>query len=152
MTTSRMRWACRMLPAGMPSEPSQAGSTTSRSIRSGRWRSNLRQQLPIGALGALLARRRIFVALSAAALGMRELLTVGKVWELAQHRRSTRGSRPYDLVAAELDDEHPILVPQLDRGWLHASECRMAHRRPVPAGFGLALSRGSGCLLQRALG
>jgi anion-transporting ArsA/GET3 family ATPase len=61
----------------------------------------LRQQLPIGALGALLARSRIFVALSAATPGMRELLTVGKVWELAQHRRRTRGSRPYDLVVLD---------------------------------------------------
>src|SRR5262249_56353837 len=30
--------------------------------------------------------------------GMRELLTVGKVWELAQRPRRTRGTRPYDLV------------------------------------------------------
>ena len=61
----------------------------------------LRQQLPIGALGALLARSRIFVTLSAATPGMRELLTVGKVWELAQHRRRARGSRPYDLVVLD---------------------------------------------------
>lgn len=61
----------------------------------------LRQQLPIGALGALLARSRIFVALSAATPGMRELLTIGKVWELAQHQRRTRGSRPYDLVVLD---------------------------------------------------
>ena len=46
----------------------------------------LRQQLPIGALAALLARSRIFTTLSAATPGMRELLTVGKVWELAQHQ------------------------------------------------------------------
>jgi hypothetical protein len=58
----------------------------------------LRQQLPLGALAALLARSRIFTALGAATPGMRELLTVGKVWELAQHQRRTRGSRPYDLV------------------------------------------------------
>jgi len=61
----------------------------------------LRQQLPIGPLAALLARSRIFTALSAATPGMRELLTVGKVWELAQHQRRTRGSRPYDLVVLD---------------------------------------------------
>jgi anion-transporting ArsA/GET3 family ATPase len=61
----------------------------------------LRQQLPIGALAALLSRSRIFTALSAATPGMRELLTVGKVWELAQHQRRTRGSRPYDLVVLD---------------------------------------------------
>jgi anion-transporting ArsA/GET3 family ATPase len=61
----------------------------------------LRQQLPIGALAALLSRSRIFTALGAATPGMRELLTVGKVWELAQHQRRTRGSRPYDLVVLD---------------------------------------------------
>jgi anion-transporting ArsA/GET3 family ATPase len=61
----------------------------------------LRQQLPIGPLAALLARSRIFTALSAATPGMRELLTVGKVWELAQHQRRTHGSRPYDLVVLD---------------------------------------------------
>jgi anion-transporting ArsA/GET3 family ATPase len=61
----------------------------------------LRQQLPLGPLAALLARSRIFTALSAATPGMRELLTIGKVWELAQHERRTRGSRPYDLVVLD---------------------------------------------------
>ena len=61
----------------------------------------LRQELPIGALAALLARSRVFTALSAATPGMRELLTVGKVWELAQPKRRTRGSRPYDLVVLD---------------------------------------------------
>ena len=61
----------------------------------------LRQQLPIGPLAALLARSRIFTALSAATPGMRELLTIGKVWELAQDERRARGSRPYDLVVLD---------------------------------------------------
>ena len=61
----------------------------------------LRQQLPIGPLAALLARSRIFTALSAATPGLRELVTIGKVWELAQHQRRTRGSRPYDLVVLD---------------------------------------------------
>jgi anion-transporting ArsA/GET3 family ATPase len=47
----------------------------------------LRQQLPIGPLATLLAHSRIFTALSAATPGMRELLTAGKVWELAQPTR-----------------------------------------------------------------
>jgi anion-transporting ArsA/GET3 family ATPase len=61
----------------------------------------LRQQLPLGPLASLLARSRIFAALSAATPGMRELLTIGKVWELAQHQRRTRGSQPYDLVVLD---------------------------------------------------
>jgi anion-transporting ArsA/GET3 family ATPase len=61
----------------------------------------LRQQVPLGPLASLLARSRIFTAPSAATPGMRELLTIGKVWELAQHQRRTRGSQPYDLVVLD---------------------------------------------------
>ena len=33
--------------------------------------------------------------------GMRELLSIGKVWELAQLDRRTRGAAPYDLVIVD---------------------------------------------------
>ena len=33
--------------------------------------------------------------------GMRELLSIGKVWELAQLERRTRGAAPYDLVIVD---------------------------------------------------
>ena len=33
--------------------------------------------------------------------GMRELLSIGKVWELAQLERRTRGAAPYDLVVVD---------------------------------------------------
>jgi anion-transporting ArsA/GET3 family ATPase len=33
--------------------------------------------------------------------GMRELLSIGKVWELAQLHRRTRGAAPYDLVIVD---------------------------------------------------
>ena len=61
----------------------------------------LRQRLPVGALGTLLARSRIFASLSAATPGLRELLTVGKVWELAQPHRRAHGTQPYDLVVLD---------------------------------------------------
>ena len=61
----------------------------------------LRRELPAGALAALLSRSRIFTSLTAATPGMRELLTIGKVWELAQPERRTRGARPYDLVVLD---------------------------------------------------
>jgi anion-transporting ArsA/GET3 family ATPase len=61
----------------------------------------LRQVLPLGALAALLSRSRIFTTLTAAAPGMRELLTMGKVWELAQHERRARDAQPYDLVVLD---------------------------------------------------
>ncbi|HEY5316474.1 MAG TPA: ArsA-related P-loop ATPase, partial [Solirubrobacteraceae bacterium] len=40
-------------------------------------------------------------AFAMATPGMRELLTVGKVWELAQLERRTRGATPYDLVVVD---------------------------------------------------
>ena len=61
----------------------------------------LRQQLPVGALAPLLSRSRIFTALTAATPGMRELLTIGKVWELARQERGRRGEPPYDLVVLD---------------------------------------------------
>jgi anion-transporting ArsA/GET3 family ATPase len=61
----------------------------------------LRRQLPVGALGGMLARSRIFTALTAATPGLREFLTIGKVWELAQPQRRTRATQPYDLVVLD---------------------------------------------------
>jgi|SRR5271166_3876782 len=61
----------------------------------------LRQQLPVGALAGLLLRSRMFTAFTAATPGMRELLTIGKVWELAQHNGRTGGAEPYDLVVLD---------------------------------------------------
>jgi anion-transporting ArsA/GET3 family ATPase len=57
----------------------------------------LKDQLPRG-VADLLASSRMFSYLAAATPGLRELLTVGKVWELAQPDRRTPGAHPYDLV------------------------------------------------------
>ena len=61
----------------------------------------LRERLPLGALAGRLSRSRIFSSLTAATPGMSELLTMGKVWELAQHERRTSGAEPYDLVVLD---------------------------------------------------
>ena len=60
----------------------------------------LTDQLP-SALAELLASSRTFTYMAAATPGMRELLTVGKVWELAQEDRRAPGGRPYDLVVLD---------------------------------------------------
>jgi anion-transporting ArsA/GET3 family ATPase len=52
-------------------------------------------------LADLLGASRIFTYLAAATPGMRELLTIGKLWELAQHDRRTPGAEPYDLVVVD---------------------------------------------------
>jgi len=57
----------------------------------------IKDQLPRG-VADLLAGSRMFSYLVAATPGLRELLTVGKVWELAQPDRRTPGAHPYDLV------------------------------------------------------
>jgi anion-transporting ArsA/GET3 family ATPase len=61
----------------------------------------LRKRLPMGVPAALLSRSRIFTTLTDATPGMRELLTIGKVWELAQSERRTPGAKPYDLVVLD---------------------------------------------------
>jgi anion-transporting ArsA/GET3 family ATPase len=50
-----------------------------------------------GPLGGILFNNRIFEYFTAAAPGVRELTTVGKVWELAQLERRANAA-PYDLV------------------------------------------------------
>ena len=54
-----------------------------------------------GRLGDLLAASRAFHGFAAATPGMRELIAVGKAWELAQDPRRVDGTRPYDLVIVD---------------------------------------------------
>lgn len=61
----------------------------------------LADQLPVRALADLLVSSRAFTYLAAATPGMRELLTAGKVWELAQDERRTPGAERYDVVVAD---------------------------------------------------
>ncbi len=61
----------------------------------------LRDQLPMGALADALGRSRMFGLLAAATPGLHELLTMGKLWELAQTHRRTPRAQPYDLVIAD---------------------------------------------------
>ncbi|MFL5823115.1 MAG: ArsA family ATPase [Solirubrobacteraceae bacterium] len=58
-------------------------------------------RVKVGALGHALSSSRLFSAFAMATPGMRELLSIGKVWELAQLERRTRGGAPYDLVIVD---------------------------------------------------
>ena len=51
-----------------------------------------------GALSKVMTSSRIFTYLAAAAPGLRELLMMGKVWDLAQLDQRRTGDTPYDLV------------------------------------------------------
>jgi anion-transporting ArsA/GET3 family ATPase len=54
-----------------------------------------------GAVGQVLGHSRLFHAFAMATPGMRELLSIGKVWELAQLERRTHGASVYDLVIVD---------------------------------------------------
>ncbi|HEX3690890.1 MAG TPA: ArsA family ATPase [Solirubrobacteraceae bacterium] len=54
-----------------------------------------------GAVGQALGQSRLFGAFAMATPGMRELLSIGKLWELAQHERRTDGGDVYDLVIVD---------------------------------------------------
>ncbi len=54
-----------------------------------------------GPVGQALGSTRLFQAFAMATPGMRELLSIGKVWELAQFERRTRDAEPYDLVIVD---------------------------------------------------
>ena len=58
-------------------------------------------QLKVKAMRDLLFRSRIFTYLAAATPGLRELVTIGKVWEIAQPDRKVRDGRRYDLVIVD---------------------------------------------------
>ncbi len=58
-------------------------------------------QLRVRAARDLLFRSRIFSYLTAATPGLRELVTVGKIWELAQPQRKVKGREGYDLVVVD---------------------------------------------------
>ncbi|HET6870547.1 MAG TPA: ArsA family ATPase [Solirubrobacteraceae bacterium] len=54
-----------------------------------------------GAVGQALGHSRLFHAFAMATPGMRELLSIGKVWELSQHERRSDGGDVYDLVIVD---------------------------------------------------
>lgn len=58
-------------------------------------------QLKVRAMRDLLFRSRVFTYLAAATPGLRELVTIGKVWEVAQFDRKVRAGRRYDLVIVD---------------------------------------------------
>src|ERR1700683_3501534 len=55
-------------------------------------------RIKVGPLGQMIGSSKLFQAFAMATPGMRELLSIGKIWELAQLERRTRGAAPYELV------------------------------------------------------
>src|SRR5215204_660604 len=64
-------------------------------------REYLLLQLKVRTMRDLLVRSRIFNYLTAATPGLKELVTIGKIWELAQPNRRVKKAREYDLVIVD---------------------------------------------------
>jgi anion-transporting ArsA/GET3 family ATPase len=58
-------------------------------------------QLKVRAMRDLLYRSKIFGYLAAATPGLRELVTIGKIWEVALPNRKVKKGREYDLVIVD---------------------------------------------------
>ena len=58
-------------------------------------------QLPSKTLAGMLYRNGIFQHLTSAAPGIKELVTIGKIWELSQLHRKSKDARPYDFVVVD---------------------------------------------------
>jgi anion-transporting ArsA/GET3 family ATPase len=58
-------------------------------------------RVKVGAVGHMLGSSRLFHGFAMATPGMRELLSIGKVWELSQPQRRTQDAAPYDLVIVD---------------------------------------------------
>ncbi|HEX2127829.1 MAG TPA: ArsA family ATPase [Solirubrobacterales bacterium] len=58
-------------------------------------------QLKVKAMRDLLFRSRIFTYLAAATPGLKELVTIGKIWELTLDDRKVRRGHRYDLVIVD---------------------------------------------------
>ena len=58
-------------------------------------------QLKVKAMRDLLFRSRIFTYLAAATPGLKELVTIGKIWELALDDRKVKHGRRYDTVIVD---------------------------------------------------
>jgi anion-transporting ArsA/GET3 family ATPase len=64
-------------------------------------REYLLLQLRVRAMRDMLVRSKIFNYLAAATPGLKELVTIGKIWELAQPARKVKKAREYDLVIVD---------------------------------------------------
>ncbi len=58
-------------------------------------------QLKVRAMRDLLFRSRVFTYLAAATPGLKELVTIGKIWELTQLDRKVKKGQKYDLVIVD---------------------------------------------------
>ena len=89
----------------------------------------LADQLP-RPLAEVLSHSGTFAAFVEATPGMRELLGVGKVWELTEKRRRTPGAQPYDLVVLDAPASgHGLAMLGAPRTFSEAARVGPIHRQ-----------------------
>lgn len=89
----------------------------------------LRDQLPTP-VAELLGHSGTFAAFVEATPGMQELLTIGKVWELAAERRRRPGAAPYDLVILDGPASgHGLAMLRAPRTFADAARVGPIHRQ-----------------------
>jgi anion-transporting ArsA/GET3 family ATPase len=90
----------------------------------------LRYQLRSGTLASVLGHSRFFQYLTAAAPGLTELVTMGKVWELAQLQRKTARASPYDLVILDAPATgHALAMLRAPRTFSEVARVGPVHRQ-----------------------
>ena len=92
-------------------------------------------QLKVRAMRDLLFRSRMFSYLAAATPGLKELVTIGKIWELAQLDRKVKKGRKYDLVIVDAPATgHGIGFLQTPRTFASIARVGPIHSQAVQLG------------------
>jgi anion-transporting ArsA/GET3 family ATPase len=87
-------------------------------------------QLRSRTLAGLVGGSRIFGYLAAAAPGLAELVTIGKLWELAQLERKMPKSAPYDLVIVDAPATgHGLALLEAPRTFAEIARVGPIHRQ-----------------------
>jgi anion-transporting ArsA/GET3 family ATPase len=82
----------------------------------------LHDQLPLRLLADAIGSSTTFGYVAAVTPGLRELLTIGKVWELAQPQRRTQGAQQYDVVIVDAPATgHGLALLQSPRAFADAA-------------------------------
>jgi anion-transporting ArsA/GET3 family ATPase len=83
----------------------------------------LRDQLPLRVIADAIGSSATFGYVAAATPGLRELLTIGKIWELAQPQRRTRNAQAYDVVVVDAPATgHGLALLEAPRTFANAAQ------------------------------
>jgi anion-transporting ArsA/GET3 family ATPase len=83
----------------------------------------LRDQLPLRVIADAIGSSATFGYVAAATPGLRELLTIGKIWELAQPQRRTRSAQAYDVVIVDAPATgHGLALLEAPRTFANAAQ------------------------------